>query len=160
MNWSEKCCWYDRNYTSPRQCLIENCVLLFAQTVLLSSGLLNFHITSELSKEWFQHISSLCCFTGRCSNSTPVPSTRLSTCSTSPTSAQWSMRTSEITWVCNHWSKCFWMFRLALHWGGFNSVLWWQLMTATCTLEPRVNWIPIRLVINQQDGKAYHQTSC
>lgn len=77
MNWPEKCCWYNINHTSPRRCLIWNCIFPFAQIVLLSSGLLNFLITSKLSKGMI----SACllpvvfhwCKEGQCSNPTPVP---------------------------------------------------------------------------------------
>lgn len=58
MNWSEKCRWYNINHASPRQCLILNCIFPFAEIVPLSSGLLNFLITSKVPHERLGRVSS------------------------------------------------------------------------------------------------------
>lgn len=97
--------------------------------MLLSSGLLNFLITSKLSNELFQPASSLHCSTDarrgdavtlHLSQHTPINLLNFPN--------EWveheNIRDCS---VCNHWSWHFWVLGLALLcWGGFNA--WCSIM--------------------------------
>lgn len=118
-----ECFGYDINHTSSRQCLIFNCIFHFAEIVLLSSGLLNFLITSKLSKALFQPASSLRCFTdARRGDAVTLHLAQHTPLNLLSFPNEWveheNIRDCS---VCDHGSPQLWLLGLALCWGGFSA---------------------------------------
>lgn len=123
MNWPEKCYGYNINHTSPRQCIMLNSILHFAEIVLLSSGLMNFLITSKLPNELFQPASSLLCLTdARRGDAVTLHLSQHTPLNLLNFPNEWvEYENIRDCSVCNHWSPHLWVLGLPLPWVGSNT---------------------------------------